>query len=46
MKEIYRLSLITGRDVDELREWPLEKFDEWRAFLVMEKEDGGTPEKN
>jgi len=36
--DAYELALITGKDVDEIRAWPMEKFNDWRAFLLVRAE--------
>ena len=36
--DAYELALLTGKDIDEIRAWPMEKFNEWRAFISIRAE--------
>ena len=36
--DAYELALLTGEDIDEIRAWPMEKLNEWRAFFLVRAE--------
>lgn len=40
--DAYELARLCNKDVDEIMQMPLEKFNEWRAFFLLksEKVDG------